>query len=111
MGVPQRSAGRTGLEHTTSAENRAIQATSAPAAEALALPSPQLDDAPRGAAHAKAQPSQDDNVARLTRAIGLAADAGQWAVVTMLGGQLEALTRAAAGNVVDLSAARRRGQR
>lgn len=48
-----------------------------------------------------------DDVARLTRAIELAANAGEWQVVKMLGGQLEALTRAAAGNVVELSTTRR----
>ncbi|MBS2013536.1 MAG: hypothetical protein JST00_11645 [Deltaproteobacteria bacterium] len=50
---------------------------------------------------------RDDDVARLTRAIELAAQAQEWQVVTMLGEQLKALTRAAAGNVVDLEAARR----
>lgn len=54
---------------------------------------------------------RDDDVTRLTRAIELAAEAQQWQVVKMLGGQLEALTRAAAGNVVDLEAARRAGRR
>lgn len=51
-----------------------------------------------------------DNVDRLTRSIALAAEAGQWAVVELLGRQLEAVTRASAGNVVDLSARRRRGR-
>jgi hypothetical protein len=48
-----------------------------------------------------------DDVSRLTHAIDLAARAGEWQVVKMLGAQLEALTRAAAGNVVVLDAARR----
>lgn len=52
---------------------------------------------------------RDDDTARLTREIDLAAKAGEWQVVKMLGGQLEALTRA--GNVVDLEAARRLSRR
>lgn len=50
----------------------------------------------------------EDDVARLTKAIAAAADAGQWSIVELLGRQLEALTRARAGNVVDLAEARRR---
>ena len=59
---------------------------------------------------ATAAPSSD--VARLTGAIAKAADAGQWPIVELLGRQLEALTRAAAGNVLDFEAeAKRRGRR
>ncbi len=48
----------------------------------------------------------DSDVGRLTRAVALAAEAGQWAVVELLGRQLEAMSRAAAPNVVDLASRR-----
>ena len=50
---------------------------------------------------------RDDDVARLTRAIEHATQAGEWTLATRLIGQLERITRAAAGNVVELEAARR----
>ena len=44
-----------------------------------------------------------DSVERLAMAIERASAAGQWAIVELLGRQLEALTRAHAGNVVDIA--------
>lgn len=51
---------------------------------------------------------RDVDVARLARAIELAAQAQEWQVVKMLGGQLQALTQSAAGNVIELHGSRRR---
>lgn len=50
---------------------------------------------------------RDEDVARLTRAIEHATQAAEWALAARLIGQLERITRAAAGNVVELEAARR----
>lgn len=52
--------------------------------------------------------ADDDDVARLTRAIDRACAAEKWAVVELLGRQLEALTRSRTPNVVELAARRRR---
>jgi hypothetical protein len=49
----------------------------------------------------------DDDVARLTRAIELAAQAQEWQVVKILGAQLEAVTAASATNVVSINERRR----
>jgi len=46
---------------------------------------------------------RDDDVARLTRAIELAAQAQEWQVVKILGAQLEAVTAASATNVVSIN--------
>lgn len=52
-------------------------------------------------------PVDESPVDRLARAIDRASAAGEWSIVELLGRQLEALTRASAGNVVDLAEARR----
>jgi len=49
----------------------------------------------------------DADVSRLTLAIERATAAEQWQIVELLGRQLDALTRARAGNVVDLETVRR----